>query len=92
MNIAKIFVFAALLVIATASMPWSSPSFAEQTFNAPQQGDPYGRTGEDRTAFNGKVQESNPCKDKTDSTFDATAFHNGPHADAQTYHKGSHAS
>lgn len=88
MNIAKMFVFGALLVMGGGG----GLAHGEDCYNAPHHGKPYGEIGEDKCAFNGTPVVSNPCKHNTDTTDDAKVFHNGAHADArdnaQVYHHG----
>ena len=91
MNIAKMFVFAALLVMAGGG--GGGLAHGEDCHNAPHHGEPYGEIGEGKCAFGGKQVVQNPCEHKTDNADDAKVFHNGPHADAsdpdaQVYHHG----
>lgn len=82
MNIAKMFVFAALLVMAGGV--GGGLAHGEDCHNAPHQG-ANGDVDVDKCAFNSTQGHSAPDMPNTD--------HNGPHADAsdpdaQVYHHG----
>lgn len=90
MNIAKMFVFAALLVMAGGG--GGGLVHAEDCNNAPHQG-AIGEVDVEKGAFNSTQGHLTSDIFNTDGTDDAQVYHNGPHADAsdpvaQLYHHG----